>query len=241
MNPGGGRHGLTTKWSLVIAAADASAPESQDALATLCEQYWYPVYAFIRRSGNSDDDARDLTQDFFTRLLETDFLGQARPERGRFRSFLLASVRNFLINAYDRKSAAKRGGGVVILPLEFEDGEHRYQHEPADGWTPEKIYERRWAQELLAAATRRLEAQHASPARRTLFAELRPYLLHDQGTPPMQLAGRLGLSNGALRVALHRLRRQFAASLRDVVRETVASDDEADDELRYVIESIGAR
>jgi RNA polymerase sigma-70 factor (ECF subfamily) len=159
MPAGRGRHRFaTTRWSLVIAAAGAS-PASSAALAELCDTYWYPAYAFVRRSGHSVDDAADLTQAFFTRMLEKQFLKDARPERGRFRSFLLASLRHFILNERDWKHARKRGGGITHVSLDFGEGEDRYQREPADDLTPERIFERRWTLDVLDQAMARTAAK----------------------------------------------------------------------------------
>ena len=225
----------TTRWSLVLYAADRGSPKSQASLAALCETYWYPVYAFVRRGGYDADDARDLTQAFFARVLEHDFLQRARPNRGRFRSLLLTSVRHFVANEYERQRALKRGGGHVHLSLECDDGERRYQLEPADPVTPEDVYERRWALDTIDKAMHRLAARHVDSARRALFERLRPFLTGEEVPDPKELAGELGLSEGALRVAVHRLRRQFASVLRDTVAETVERDEDVDDELRHLL------
>jgi len=230
------RRFLTTRWSLVLSAGDGERPDSQTALASLCELYWYPVYAFIRRSGYTSDRSADLTQAFFARLLEKQFLKDARPDRGRFRWFLLASVRHFLSNERDWENAQKRGGGVAHLPLEFESVERRYQLEPADDLTPEHVYEQRWALGVFETAMTRLAERHATSNRRNFFARLQPYLTGDAPDSPGLLAAELGMSEGALRVALHRLRRQFGTVLRATVGETVASDTDIEDELRYLMD-----
>ena len=211
-------------------------PDSRLALSTLCELYWYPVYAFIRRSGYTTDQASDLTQAFLARLLEKKFLKDARPDRGRFRSFLLASVRHFLSNERDWQGARKRGGGLTHLPLEFESGERRYQREPADDLTPERIYEQRWAASVFETAMDRLAERHASSDRNNLFRRLQPFLTGDSPDAPGAVAMDLGMSEGALRVALHRLRRQFTEVLRTTVAETVANAEETEDELRYLMD-----
>lgn len=232
------RRFLTTRWSLVLAAGDRGTANSQSALSTLCELYWYPVYVFIRRSGHTSDRSADLTQAFFARLLERHYLKQARPDRGRFRSFLLASVRHFLSNEHDWTHARKRGGGVVHLPLEFESGERRYQLEPADDLTPERVYERRWADGVLEIAMKRLSERHLPSERRNLFLHLQPYVAGESPAAPAALAAELGMSEGALRVALHRLRRQYATMVRTTIAETVATQEEVDEELRYLMEVV---
>jgi DNA-directed RNA polymerase specialized sigma24 family protein len=234
----GPRRFLTTRWSLVLAAGDRTSPASETALAILCETYWHPVYGFVRRSGYSSDDARDLTQTFFARLLEKELLKQARPDRGRFRSFVLASLRHFLFNVYDSRHALKRGGHRPHLSLEFDAEERRYVLEPADDLTPEHIYERRWAANVMEIAMKRLAAYHEDPARCTLFEQLKPFLTDDGLVPPKQLALALGMSGGALRVALHRLRRQYAAVLRETIAETVERAEDVEDEVRHLIEVV---
>jgi RNA polymerase sigma-70 factor (ECF subfamily) len=232
------RRFATTRWSLIVEAADPGSPQAEAALATLCELYWFPVYAFVRRSGRSTDESRDLTQGFFARVLEKGYFKQARQERGRFRSFLLTAVRNFLANEWDAGQAQKRGGGQRILPLDFDDSERRYQLEPADVETPERVYERRWAQTVLGHARDRLRAKFAESGRADLFARLGPCL---SGEEPDYgaLSAELGMSAGSLRVAVHRLRRQFAATLREAVAETVDRPEEVEEELRHLIAAVG--
>ena len=157
-NSGNADHFATTRWSLVVAAGQGASPDAQQALETLCRLYWYPLYAFVRRLGHQPDDAQDLTQAFFTRLLEKDCIQAADPNRGRFRSFLLASFKHFIADERVRAGAQKRGGGKAFLPLDFEAGEQRYHLEPAHDWTAERIYERRWALTLLAQVLERLRA-----------------------------------------------------------------------------------
>jgi RNA polymerase sigma-70 factor (ECF subfamily) len=237
--PEHGRHRFaTTRWSQVIAACGVS-PEADTALAELCEAYWYPVYVFIRRSGHSVADAEDLTQGFFTRVLEKHYLSDARPERGRFRSFLLTSARNFLSNERDWRQTLKRGGRQVHVPLDFGDGEDRYQLEPADGLTPERVYERRWTLAVLDKAMARLCSNYDETGRRDLFARLKPYLVGEEPASYRELADALRVSEGSLRVAVHRLRKEFKATLRDAIAETVERDEEVDDELRYLLTVVG--
>ena len=206
------------------------------ALSTLCEWYWYPVYAFVRRMGHGEDEARDLTQAFFTRLLEKEVLKDATPERGRFRSFLLASVRHFLSNERDRRTALKRGGGAVLLPLEFDLAERRYSLEPIDDDSPDRVYERRWAERVLETARQRLMTDHLLHSRRDLYVRLQPFLTGDDVKVPAELAAELGMSAGAMRVALHRLRRMYTAVLRSTIAETVGRSQDVDDELRHVLD-----
>jgi RNA polymerase sigma-70 factor (ECF subfamily) len=226
----------TTRWSLVLAAGGATS-EANSALATLCETYWLPVYGYIRRTGRSTDDARDLTQAFFTRVIEKQGFKGANREQGRFRSFLLGSVRHFLINQHEWDSAQKRGGGRAHFPLQFERGEQQYQLEPVEHDTPERVYERQWAQTVLAQARALVGEKYAGSARQETFARLEPFLT---GSEPnyTELAAALQVSEGAVRVAVHRLRKLFSDCLRAVITETVDQPAEVDEELRYLLEVV---
>jgi len=234
------RRFATTRWSLIVAARGNSAKASE-ALAVLCELYWVPVYAYIRRSGVSTEDARDLTQAFFARVLEKGWFAQAEQARGRFRSFLLTAVRHFLANEFDAAHAQKRGGGHAPVPFEFEDGESRYRLEPVDGVTPEDIYERRWALTVLEAALARVSATYADHARQPVFLALRPVLTGEESESYAANAANLGMTEGALRVALHRLRQQFSKCLREIVAETVERPEDVDDELRHLLTVLSRR
>jgi RNA polymerase sigma-70 factor (ECF subfamily) len=207
----------------------------------LCELYWGPVYAFIRRSGVSTEDARDLTQAFFTRVLEKGWFAQAEQARGRFRTFLLTAVRHFLANEFDAAHAQKRGGGCAPLPLEFEDAESRYLLELADDVTPEDIYERRWALTVLEAALARVAAAYADSARQPVWLALRPVLTGEESESYAAKAAALGMSEGALRVAMHRLRQQFSKCLREIVTETVERSEDVDEELRHLLAVLSRR
>ena len=234
---GGGRSRLaTTRWTLILRAAHESGQESDAALASLCELYWYPVYAFVRRKGYESDAARDLTQAFFTRLLEREFLATADRERGRFRAFLLTAVQHFLANEYDRERAQKRGGGRQFVPLDFDTGEERYCGEPQ--LTPEALYERRWALTLLNDAMRDLRSDAERGGWRQQLAALEPVLAGNE-QPLREIAGCLGMSEGALRVALHRLRRRFADCIRRRIADTVASSGDIDGEIAYLMKAVG--
>jgi RNA polymerase sigma-70 factor (ECF subfamily) len=229
----------TTRWSVIAAARGPDPDAARAALSTLCEAYWYPVYAFIRRWGADPDAARDLTQAFFTSLLERRDIEQVRPERGRFRTFLLASAKHFLLNEAARSRAAKRGGGVSPLPLAFDEAEGRYQVEPADVTTPETLYERRWALTLIERVLARLRTDWDANGRLAEFDELKESLL---GSGPAGgyagAAKRLGTTEGATKVAAHRLRRKFQARLRQEIAETVADQAEIDDEIQYLVRAL---
>jgi RNA polymerase sigma-70 factor (ECF subfamily) len=189
----------------VVAAGKPDTDNAKSALATLCETYWYPVYRFVRRRGYSADDAQDCTQEFFAALLEKDYVRAADRERGRFRTVLLTAVSRFLSKQKDRTRATKRGGGRRILSIDLKAGEGRYQLEPVDRWTPELIYERSWALALLERVLARLGGRYAEQGKSELFNRLKPFLAV-AGLPATNacLASELNLSEGALKVAIHR-------------------------------------
>lgn len=234
-----GRRFATTRWSLVRAAADGAGAGGREALETLCRLYWYPLYAHIRRRGHAVEAAQDLTQEFFARLLEKEWLRTADPQRGRFRSFLLAAADHFLSNQHDRARAEKRGGGRVVLSLDFGDAERRLATEPADPATPERAFERRWALTLLELVLQRLRDEYATPARAALFDRLQPYLAHGRGPASYrELATELAMTEGAVKVAIHRARQRFAALLRHEIAQTVTHPAEVDDEIRHLFTAL---
>ena len=221
----------------MLAAAGVSTGSSA-ALEELCETYWYPAYAYVRRLGYTADDAADLTQAFFARVLEKQFFKDARPERGRFRSFLLASLRHFTLNELDWKNARRRGGGITHVPIDFAVGEDRYRREPADDLTPERIYERRWALAVLARARARLSAKCARTGRQQILSILLPHLVGDEPASYATLAASRGSTESAVRQTLHRLKREFRTILRETIAETVERPEDVDDELRYLLRAI---
>lgn len=225
----------TTRWSVIAAARGTDPEAARAALSTLCESYWYPLYAFIRRWGADPEAARDLTQGFFASLLERRDIEQVRPERGRFRTFLLASAKHFLLNEAARGRAAKRGGGVSLLPLAFDEAEGRYQVEPADLMTPETLYERRWALTIVERVVAAVQAKWQKTGRGTEFAVLKTSLL-GEGPPGGYAAAAqtLGTSEGAVKVAVHRLRKAFRTELRAAIAETVSDPADVDEELKYL-------
>jgi RNA polymerase sigma-70 factor (ECF subfamily) len=230
----------TTHWSLVAAAAAAEPSEhAQAALADLCQTYWYPVYAFIRRRGKSADDARDLTQDFFATLLEKGYLADADPDRGRFRSFLLTAVARFAAKQHEKAGAQKRGGGQKTLSLDFRDGEARYQREPSHEWTPERVYERRWALLLLDRALAQLRSEHEASGKTAQFDVLKVFLTGESGAPPLRkVAEELGTTEGAVKVAIHRLRQKYRELLRAQIAQTVAAPEDVDSELAILLAAL---
>jgi len=198
----------TTRWTLVIAAADTQRKDARSALVSLCEGYWYPLYAYIRRRGYPADQAQDLTQEFFIRVLEGRYLDRADPAKGRFRAFLLTSMRFFLADEADRSRAQKRGGGTV-LSLEFSSGEERYQREPAHDETPERIFEQRWALSVLDRVVEKLRNEFVHHGRPEHFERLKVFLLGQSDSPYAALAREMNTSEGALKVAIHRLRKRY--------------------------------
>lgn len=227
----------TTHWSLVLEAGRGASAESSDALACLCQTYWYPLYAFARRRGANVTDAKDLTQGFFAHLLEKASLQAADPDRGRFRSFLLTAFKNFLSKERERNKTQKRGGDVKKLSIDFESGERRYQFEPVDDWTPEKIYERRWALTLLDEVMTALQREHEDNGKAELFDQCKGHLT-GAGPSYEEAAQALATTEAALRVAVHRMRSRYREMLRSAVAATLEDEDAADDELEYLRRAI---
>jgi len=226
----------TTRLSIVLAAVEDSGRESQDALDALCRMYWSPLYAFIRRQGHDPEDARDLTQAFIARLLEKGTLRQFRSERGRFRSFLLACLKHFLSNQRDLERARKRGGGVAPVSLDQVAVDRWTQLEPRDNATPETMFERQWALQVLQQAMTRLGEECARDGGGARFERLKGYLTREGDTPAYREAGReLGITEGAVKVAVHRLRDRFHHCLREEVSLTVVDAGDISDEIRYLI------
>lgn len=230
----------TTHWSVVLAAKARESPEGAEALADLCQKYWYPIYAFVRRRGYSPEDAQDLTQGFFAQLLEKEFLRLVDPQKGPFRAFLMMALDRFLTKERWRGQRLKRGGGCVILSLDEEHGEARYRLEPVDGMTPDRLFARRWALIVLERAMDRLAAECRDAGKEWLFARVRSAIAGDGPEDSYAaLAGELGLSVGALKVAVHRLRRRHAELLREEVAQTVADPAAVDEEIRYLLRALG--
>ncbi|MBS1856951.1 MAG: sigma-70 family RNA polymerase sigma factor [Acidobacteria bacterium] len=223
----------TTRWTLVVAAGDPHRKEARSALVSLCENYWYPLYAYLRRRGYPADQAQDLTQEFFVRVLEGRYLDRADPEKGRFRSFLLTSLKFFVSDEGDRQRARKRGGGTVVR-LEFTSGEERYQREPAHHETPEWIFERRWALSVLDRVVGKLRDEFVRHGRAEHFERLKVFLLGQSDAPYADLAREIKTSEGALKVAIHRLRKRYRELFRQEIADTVADPSEVESELRYL-------
>jgi len=219
----------------VLTAGRSDTTRAGVALEKLCQTYWYPLYAYVRRRGHSPEDAQDSTQAFFARLLERNWVGQADRQKGRFRSFLLSAMNHFLADEWDKARAQKRGGGFAPLPLEFDVAETRYRHEPADNVTPEHSYERRWALTLLDTVLRRLQLEYEQEGRGELFAMLHPCLVGDRNSQPYaELAVKLDVAEGTVKSAVHRLRQRYRQLLRDEIAQTVAESGEVDEELNHL-------
>lgn len=236
-----GRKGAfpTTPWSVVLNAGSTDSPGAAHALERLCRMYWYPLYAFLRRQGASQHDAEDLTQSFFAHLFEKDAFKSLGREKGKFRSFLLAACTNFLRDEKDRACALKRGGMHTIISLDVAKAEEAYEREPAQYPDPQRLFERRWAFTLLNAAIARLRSEYEASGKLKLFEKLEPYLTREMDARfYSQEAAGMNLSEGAARVALHRMRRRFGALLRSEVAYTVSNDEEIEEELRQLLAAI---
>ena len=230
---------LTTRWSVVRNAGRASASSSA-ALSELCEAYWYPLYAFVRRSGHGADEARDLTQGFFARLLEKREFEGADPERGRFRTFLLNGMKFHLANEREKARALKRGGGRAPLSIDHGQADSRYGLEATDELTPERLFERAWALALVDRVLDALGEEYAARGKGALFDALRSTLTGGAGESRAELAERLDTTENALKVAIHRLRARFGERLRGEIADTVADEADIEDELRHLFDVLGS-
>jgi RNA polymerase sigma factor (sigma-70 family) len=230
---------LTTHWSVVLAVGRSDSTRSQTALARLCQTYWYPLYAYVRRRGHSPHDAQDLTQEFFARLLERHSLASADPNRGRFRSFLLSSLNHFLAHEWEKVRAQKRGGRCEVLSLDLALAEERYDLEPADTSSPDKLFDKHWAGALLEEVLNQLEAEYQQAGKAELFAGLKQTLTGTRESQPYAvLAARLGMNEAAIKVAVHRLRKRYRQLLRAEIANIVADSEQAEDELRYLFTAL---
>jgi RNA polymerase sigma-70 factor (ECF subfamily) len=226
----------TTHWSVVVAAGQNSALGSQEALEKLCRTYWFPLYAFARRQGNSPEDAQDLTQSFFSRLLANNYIAKADPDRGKFRTFLLQSLRNFLVNEWKWEGRLKRGGGAEFLSIDTSMAEDRYAAEAPEQASADSEYEIRWAVTLVEQVLAALRQEFSSEDKARLFEELKGFIWGDKNTASYaEIAGHLNLSEGNVKVAVHRLRQRFRELLRAEVANTVARPEDIDGELRHLV------
>jgi DNA-directed RNA polymerase specialized sigma24 family protein len=236
---GGDRQFAATRWSVVQAAGRRSSPDSRRALALLCETYWYPLYAYVRRRVADVNDAHDLTQAFFAELLAKNYIGSASAERGRFRAFLLTSLKHFLSKQHDKAKAQKRGGGNAPIPLDFESADSHYRREPTAGLTPEQIYDREWAVALLGRIMQRLQQESSDAGKHEQFEALKGFLIGEHGGATYaSVAGELAMTEAAVKMAAHRLRRRYRELLREEIAETVSSLDEVEDEIHNLFATL---
>jgi RNA polymerase sigma factor (sigma-70 family) len=231
----------TTRWSLIFNSVDVQAPESRAALSELCRLYWYPLYAFARRTGHDALDAEDLTQSFFLHLLEKEAFSRVGPEKGKFRSFLLASFKNHMSASWHRGRAAKRGGGCQVVSIDAEDAEHRYRLEPADDLTPERVFDARWAMTLLSRVTDSLRQEYARQGKGQIFERLKVFLVkadYEDMNSYRRIADELGLTAGGVKTLVFRLRKRFTTVLREEVAQTLVNPAEVDSELYALCDAL---
>jgi RNA polymerase sigma-70 factor (ECF subfamily) len=242
-DPPGSRHFATTHWSLVGAArpGQASQTRAREALEELCRTYWYPLYAFVRSRGYSAVDAQDLTQAFFARFIETDGFASADRERGRFRSYLLGSMKHFLANEWHRAQTKKRGGNVQFIEFDALDPEARYAGASEQSDNPELLFDREWALQIITGALQELRDEMVKAGRSEQFDALKGSLTGQDELPRDQVAANLGMSTGAVKVAVHRLRQRYRMLLRAAIAETVSNEADLDDEMRYLIKVLRRR
>jgi DNA-directed RNA polymerase specialized sigma24 family protein len=228
----------TTHWTVVLAAGKRQSPQSARALEELCRIYWYPLYAYVRRQGSSKEDAEDSTQAFFARLLERNSFDGLSAEKGKVRAFLLASLKNFLVNEWKRSHRQKRGGGAQTLSLDWQDADSRYHVDPPDHLSPDKLYDRAWAVTLLDRVIRQLRQETADEGKAELFDQLKAFLVVGKGAIPYaQTAAALGLNETTLRVAVHRLRKRYRALLREEISQTLSDPGQVDEEMRALFDA----
>jgi RNA polymerase sigma factor (sigma-70 family) len=229
----------TTHWSVVLQAGENDSPQAAEALAALCRAYWYPLYAYVRRQGHDFADAQDLTQEFFARLLARKDLRLADRKRGRFRTFLLTSLKHFLINEWNKANRAKRGGGQQPISLDAEETETRFRAEAADGRSPDKAFERRWAMVLLDRVLDQLQIEFAAVERGQMFEELKSFLTgEDNESSYAEIGRRLGMTEGSVKVTVHRLRRRYRELLRAEIARTVEDPEAIDEEMRHLFAAL---
>jgi RNA polymerase sigma factor (sigma-70 family) len=227
----------TTHWTVVLMAGRGDTPCAHKALERLCRIYWFPLYAYVRRNGYSSEDAKDLTQGFFARLIERQTLAHAEPNRGRFRSFMLGAMNHFLADEQAKRQTLKRGGGHIIFSLDWAAAEERFDLEPMDAASPDKIFDKQWATALLTAALNQLAGEYRRDGKAELFETIKLTLNGTRESQPYSaLASSLRIKEGAVKVAVHRLRQRFRALLQKQIENTVASQKEAEEEMRYLFE-----
>ncbi len=244
MNSNDPRHGqfATTRWSVVIAAGGLPSPDSRDALESLAQAYWHPLYAYIRRRVSDVNEAQDLTQAFFAELLEKNYVGQATAERGRFRSFLLTAFKHFLGKEWEKAKAQKRGGGRLSIPLNFQSADSSFCIEPPAGLTAEQEYDRQWAISLLTRITERLQSEFENAGKAAQFEQFKGFLIGDPaGSTYAQAAEQLGMTEAAAKKAASRMRQRYRELLREEIAQTVSRDDEVEDEIRSLFAALTLR
>jgi len=230
---------VTTHWSVVLAAGQSADAQASAALELLCRAYWYPLYAFIRRQGYNPEDAEDLTQGFFARLLDKDYLADVDRRKGRFRSFLLRALKCFLADEHDKATATKRGGGQIPISLDAQAAEERYQQEPVRDWAPERVFDRQWALTVLKQAREHLKDEYFAAGKGDLFEKLKCYYDQDETTVAYSdAAAQLGLPENTLKSHVRRLRRRYRQLLREEMAHTVSDPAEIEAEIRYLLEVV---
>ncbi len=230
----------TTHWSAIQLAARRDTTRAQRALSDLCGSYWYPLYMYVRRQGSSPEDAQDLTQEFFARFIAGNYLAEVSPEKGKFRAFLLACLKHFLANEWDRTRAQKRGSGQRIISFDETDAEERYKIEPVDMGSADKLFERRWAMMLLDTVLGKLRTELKQEQKEQLFEKLKPTLAGSREAQPYaELAGELNMTEGAVKVAVHRFRHRYRELLRAEIAATVSTAAEVDEEIGYLFSVLG--
>ena len=232
----------TTHWTVVLAAGQGRSRQAALALEELCRTYWYPLYAYVRRHVHSREDAEDLTQGFFARLLEKNYLEGVSSDKGKFRSFLLVGIKRHLLNEWDRASRQKRGGGVMPLSLDWEDADQRYQINPADNLSPDKLYDRAWAVTVLERVITRLRDEFNAEGKARLYEQLKPFLMVGKNDISYtQAADALKLTEGAVRVAVHRLRRRYRELLREEITQTLSDPAQAEEEMQALFSALAEK
>jgi len=232
---------VTTHWSVVLSAQDPHGLRSREALESLCRSYWHPLYSYARRAGHSPPDAEDLTQGFFARLLEKDYLKAAVRDKGRFRTFLLVALKRYLANEWDRQHAQKRGGFATVVPIDQQLAESRFASEPVHNLAPDLLFDRQWAMTLLERTMTQLQQEYAASGRAELFDYLRHCLAKDEsGLPYAEIAGRTKLTEAAVKMAVHRLRGRYREILQHEIAQTVSAPEEIEEEIRHLFSAFGS-
>ena len=227
---------VTTRWTVVLAAGQPGLPQAAQALEELCATYWYPLYAYVRRQGQSKEDAEDLVQGFFTRFLDKNYLAGLSHEKGKFRAFLLACLKHFMANEWDRAARQKRGGQLQTLSLDWQHADSRYHVDPADHLSPDKLFDRTWAVVLLGRVLARLREEYVVSAKLAVFEQLKPFItMGKSAIPYLQAADALGITEAAARVTVHRLRRRYRELLRDEVAQTLSHPNQVEEEMRALL------